>query len=927
VQHIRPVDGNARNTWAGVWLERLLQDVRFGLRTLWRTPAFTVMAVLCLALGIGANAAVFSWMEGILLRPYPGVAAQDRLVAVAGTMKGTADRSDMSWLDYKDLERSSSLFSSFIVAKIIGATITEGDRAERVVGQLVSANYFSELGVRPVLGRGFTADEEIGANAHPVTVISYRMWQERFSGDRGVLGQTIIFNRVPHTIIGVAPEAFLGTFVGYSMQFWVPPSMQAVFNGTYMLDDRSARWIEGLARLAPGVTIAQAQVAMSTAASRLEKQYPEADRGRGVRILPLWDAPFDNAKELLPMIRVAFVVVVFVLLIACANVANLMLVRAFARRQEMTVRLTLGARRDRLLRQLITEGALLSVLATAVGLLFAFWGRRGLVVFFAPRAGVSLSFVVALDWRVLAITAGLGMTTTLLFALVPALRGTTIDLAGALKADSRSAAGGAGGTRVRSGLVMLQVSMSFLLLVAAGLLIASMQSIRRADPGFTQDEVLTTWVGLLSAGYDTTRARMFAAELMDQLRAKGGVESVVLARYTPFEAAGPFGSSGIATDSYRPALDEQPVANFNAVSPGYFSTLGIPIVRGRDFTRADDDTTAPVAIVSETMAAKYWPNADPVGKRLQSKQRWMQVVGVAKDIKYQSLLKPPRPLFYVPIRQTATVSFNVHIKTRSGAAGVRSAYASVLRGLDPNIAPEEIVSLRETVERSTSTQRIASTFLGVFACLALALAAMGLYGVMSYVVSQSTRELGLRMALGAAPHEILRLVMSRGLALATIGVAIGLAAAAGTTRLLGDLRHCCVGVPDSRVASGANQSRRRVAGLTTPRPFAPRTSCILPTSPSSIPLIVSRAASIPSNDAVSGGTPENRGSTTRTTWRCSESLRPPEMASVPPTAASPAKVPVPATASHSVHVPVEVSYRTMGLLSPQHHHRIRARRP
>src|SRR5437899_2145175 len=476
-------------------IETALQDLRFGFRMLRRSPGFSALAVLCLTLGIGANAAVFSWIEGILFRPYPAVTHQERLLALGGTERGEARGTPISWPDFVDLQRSCTLFDAFFVTKIMGTTLSIGDRAEVTTGSIVSANYFDAIGVHPILGRGFEPGEDTGRNAHPVTVISYQLWKGRFKGDPQIIGKTQRLNGVLHTIVGVMPEGFYGTFVGWAMQFWVPASMEETFEaGGYKLEDRGARWIESYVRLKPGVTLSQAQQEISAVAKRLEADYPDTNRGRGIKLWPLWRTPFNNANTLLPTLEIMLAVVIFVLLIACANVGNLLLVRSFARRHEMTVRMAIGAGRGRLVRQLLTEGLILAVFGAAGGLLVAYWCRHALVLLFPARGGVSMHLPGEIDWRVLALSAAVCLIATLLIGLVPAIQAGKIDLAGALKADSGGSVGGRGKSRVRSGLVLIQVSLSFVLLVGAGLLLQSLQRIRTNSPGFLTREVLETLV-------------------------------------------------------------------------------------------------------------------------------------------------------------------------------------------------------------------------------------------------------------------------------------------------------------------------------------------------------------------------------------------------------------------------------------------------
>ena len=768
-------------------IETVMQDFRFGFRMLRRSPGFSLLAILCLTLGIGANAAVFSWIEGILFRPYPAVAHQEQLLAVTGTAIGEPGPDGISWPDLLDLQRSCTLIDSFIVTKIMGTTLSVGDRAEVTTGSIVSANYFDAMGVHPMLGRGFEPGEDTGRNSHPVTVISYQLWKGRFKGDPQIIGKAQRLNNVVHTIVGVAPEGFYGTFVGWAMQFWVPASMEEIFeSGGYKLEDRGARWIESYVRLKPGVTEAQAQQEISAAAKRLETDYPATNRGRGIKLWPLWQTPFNNAGTMLPTLEIMLIVVVFVLLIACANVGNLLLVRSFTRRHELTVRLAIGAGRGRLVQQLFTEGLILAAFGAAGGLLLAHWCRHALVLLFPARGGVSMHLPGEIDWRVLAISAGVCLVATLLLGLVPAFQTGKLDVAGALKSDAVGVVGGGRRAWLRSGLVVVQVSLSFVLLVGAGLLLQSLQKIRNTSPGFSTRGVLDTAVNLVSAGYDAPRAQSFQDELLDRVKALPGVESAVFARMTPL-SYGSYSSTAIAVDGYQPPPEEQPTVEYNEVGPDYFVTMGIPLLTGRGFTRADDEKAALVAVVNETMAAHYWRGRNPIGERVQVKGRWMQVVGVAKDSKYQSVREAPKPFFYVPLRQNFARGAGLYIRTPLSPETMAKALGREVHALDGNLALFEVISLQEQLDRSTSPQKVAVTLVGVLGGLAVLLAAIGLYGVMSYAVSQSTRELGLRMALGADPSNLLRLVLSRGLSLTSAGLALGLAVALGLTRLLGSL--------------------------------------------------------------------------------------------------------------------------------------------
>ncbi|HET9408958.1 MAG TPA: ABC transporter permease [Candidatus Sulfotelmatobacter sp.] len=769
-------------------IETFWQDLKFGVRLLRRAPGFSLLALLCLTVGIGANAAVWSWVEGILLRPYPAVAHQERMMAIAGTVNGVpgavGSTEPLSWPDFQDFAANCRLFDSFVVSRITGATIGVGERAEQVTGSIVSSNYFTALGVTPVLGRGFQPDEDQGRNAHPVAVISYELWRERYNGDPSIVGQTQLMNGEKLSIIGIAPAGFYGTFAGRTMNFWVPVSMQERFSASYSLEDRGARWIESYAIRKQRVTAEQAQQEISAVASRLETMYPATNRGHGVKLYPLWRTPFNQAGNLLSTLAIATAVVGFVLFIVCANVSNLLLVKGFARRREITVRLAVGAKRSRLLRQLLTEGFLLSVLAAGAGLIAANWARNLLVVLLP--GGSQLNIPGAIDARVLSLSVAICLATAIVFGLVPALQMRDVDLAGTLNAEGASVVGTHRSAVVRSTLVVVQVALSFVLLVGAGLLIASLRQILATGSGFDDSHLLTAFVDFQSAGYkDATRTANTQDRIVERLEALPGVQSAAFARITPFSYS-MYPSTPVAIDGSTLSPDKLSRISYNEVGPHYLATMGIDLVAGREFSGADNETSPLVAVVNQTMADQLWPGQAAVGLRIQVKGRWIQVVGVARTVKYRSITELPRPFFYTPLRQSRTGDY-LEIRTSLPPDAVAKSLTDEARTVDASLPPASLDTMRAQIEWTTAPQQAALRVIAAFAGLALVLAVVGLYGVISYTVAQSSRELGLRMALGAGQSDLLRLVMWRGIKLTLAGVLIGVGISLACSRLLGYL--------------------------------------------------------------------------------------------------------------------------------------------
>lgn len=767
-----------------------LQDLRFGLRMLRRSPTFAILVTLCLTLGIGANTAVFSWMEGLMFRPFPLVEHQERMVAVAATQAGEFARGGAAGEDYVpvaypdmlDYRRDCKLFDWFLVDRLGGTTLNIGDHAEWIPDSVVSANYFDALGVHPIMGRGFQPEEDQGRNGHPVVVISYWLWKERFNGDPQIIGKKQLLNGVPHTIIGVTPENFYGTFVGWRVQLWIPVSMQEIFNpGGYKLEDRGQPWIEGYARLKPGVNIDQAQAEIAGVAKRLEAQYPATNRGRGAQLVPLWKNPFNQAGELGPTLEIVLVVTFFVLFIACANVSSLLLVRSLARRHEITVRLAIGSKRGRLLRQLLTEGLILSFIGAAAGLLLAFLCRNMLVLFFPDSTVIATNLSGEIDWRVVGFSIGICLISTLMFGLVPAFQTSNIDIAGALKAESAGATGTRRRTWMRSLMVGGQVSASFVLVVGGVLLFQSLRRLSIADPGFSADNVLTTFLDLASVGYNPDRSQHYRDDLIDRVKAMPGVESAAWVKVRPISYAA-FFVAPITIDAYQPGPDERPLTEYNLVSPDYFKAMGIPILSGREFTRNDTAATYPAVVVTQKLVDKYWHGVDPVGKRIQVKDKWMQVIGVAKDSKYHNVSEPTTNFIYLTVAQNPVTNMSLVLRTSRDAASLVPALTREIHTLDPGLGLSEVITMRKYINQETlATQQVVVALLSIFGGIALLMAAVGLYGVMSYSVSQSKRDLGLRMALGANAPHLFRIVMSSGLIVTIGGMVAGCIVAASLT--------------------------------------------------------------------------------------------------------------------------------------------------
>jgi putative ABC transport system permease protein len=778
-------------------VENLLKDLRFGVRTLFRQRAFTAVAVLSLALGVGINTTIFSVVNAVLLRPLP-IHEPDRLVEIYTSNVAEYPYLTTSYPDYLDIRDQTSALATTAAHGTVRGILTRDGHSELVSGEVVTDDSYELHGIQPVLGREFLPEENRTEGTHPVVVVSHGFWQRRLGGDPQLVGSTLRISGVDYSVVGVAPEGFNSTIPGLQTEFWAPVAMVEKLNfaglqsqnpspGDTRLERRGTRWLFVKGRLAEGRSFEEAQAQVQTVASRLAEQYPDVDGKLQAKLLPSTGVRLHPMVDgvLAPAAAVLLGAVGLVLLIACANVANMLLARAAGRRREIAVRLAIGASRGRLVRQLLTESLLLAALGGAVGIAVA-WGGARLLTAYQPPLPIPLRFDYALDLRVLAFATFATLVTALAFGLAPALQASRPALVPALK-NAEAQNDGRRRLAFRDVLVVGQLAVSLVLLVAGALLVRGLVKAHSIDPGFDPDRIATLSLNLKMMGYSAEQATPFQERLVEELQSLPGVEAVALASRLPLGSD--INMEGILIPEIHESEDDSVAIDATWVDPDYFRALGVEIVAGRGIEKSDARGAPLVAVVNQAMAQRYWPDG-AVGRRFYT-EGWdgpvVEVAGVVRDYKVRSLGEEPRPYLHFAWAQQPTRSTTVMVRAASDAAPLIAPMRARVQQLDAGVVLTDEGTLTDLLQATLTPTRVGASLLGSFGVLALLLASVGLYGVVAYAVSQRTRELGVRMALGARRADVVRMVLLGGLRMAGWGIGIGVVAAAVAAQLLSSL--------------------------------------------------------------------------------------------------------------------------------------------
>ncbi|MGO9436705.1 MAG: ABC transporter permease [Terracidiphilus sp.] len=759
----------------------LLQDVRYALRQLRKSPGFAMIAVLMLALAICANGTVFSWIDGTMLHPIPGARETGSLVSVMRGLWNISPTPPLSYLDYRDLRERSHSFAGILAYHHDWIALTHaGAMPERIYIGNVSWNYFDVLGVKPVLGRFFLPEEETRPDAVPYVVLSYSTWKTRFAGDPAIVGKTIEIARHAVTVIGVAPEGFIGAMPGLRQDVWV--TLNPLGTSEWQMRHRSANWLNVVGRLKPGVRREQATQDLDTIMRQIVSAYPNDHLGvNTISLDPMWRSPFGANGYMAATLPILLAIAGVVLLLTCANVATLTLVRFVSRRREIAIRQSLGAGRTQLIRQMVIEGVLVSLCAGAIALLLTAWTAKSFARFIPPNAN-PIVLNGALDHNVVIGIVLLAVLASVLCGAFPAWRSSHVPAAEVLKEESASVAGGSHNRQLLNGLVVVQIALSLALLVCSALFLRTLRNIAQADPGFEQDHILTASVGLNMAGYSNDEADAIRRRIVERASALQGVTVASLTDWVPLTLSRK--TVDAYPDGYVPRPHESLEVGRADVTPRYFETMGIPILEGRDFTQDDSEKTPRVLIIDQTAASRYWPGQDPLGKKLRIWSGLFTVVGVVQNSKHLMMSELPGPMIYMSYLQEPDNETIVLVRTRGNPQDMAPALERAIQEVGGRFPVFDVRTMRETTQMANSFAVIQSTFAGIFALVALVLATTGIYGVVAYRTELRTHEIGIRVALGAARGDVLRLVLLQGIRLTAVGLVLGLVLAFVLTRFM-----------------------------------------------------------------------------------------------------------------------------------------------